>query len=92
MCRPNSESWWKATVEQTWPIEHYREIESLEERWQPYIYFRPKAFHGKTITIGADGLTRHLAAPHATGRGRGAAAGQATDARWLVAVGFRRAR
>jgi lysophospholipase L1-like esterase len=40
----------------TWPEEHYREIESLEERWQPYVYFRPKAFHGKTIDIGSDGL------------------------------------
>ena len=40
----------------TWPTEHYREIESLEERWQPYVYFRPKAFPGKTIAIGADGL------------------------------------
>ena len=25
-------------------------------RWQPYVYFRPKPFQGKTITIGADGL------------------------------------
>jgi lysophospholipase L1-like esterase len=40
----------------TWPIEHYREIESLEERWEPYVYFRPKPFHGKTIAIGPDGL------------------------------------
>jgi lysophospholipase L1-like esterase len=40
----------------TWPIEHYREIESLEERWHPYVYFRPKPFHGKTIHIGPDGL------------------------------------
>jgi lysophospholipase L1-like esterase len=40
----------------TWPAEHYREIESLEERWQPYVYFRPKEFHGKTIAIGPDGL------------------------------------
>jgi lysophospholipase L1-like esterase len=40
----------------TWPVEHYREIESLEERWQPYVYFRPKAFQGKTIAIGGDGL------------------------------------
>jgi lysophospholipase L1-like esterase len=39
----------------TWPTEHYHEIESLEERWQPYVYFRPKAFHGKTIAIGPDG-------------------------------------
>jgi lysophospholipase L1-like esterase len=40
----------------TWPIEHYHEIESLEERWQPYVYFRPNPFHGKTIAIGSDGL------------------------------------
>jgi lysophospholipase L1-like esterase len=40
----------------TWLVQHYREIESLEERWQPYVYFRPKAFHGETITIGSDGL------------------------------------
>jgi lysophospholipase L1-like esterase len=40
----------------TWPIKHYREIESLEERWQPYVYFRPKPFQGETIVIGTDGL------------------------------------
>jgi len=40
----------------TWPIEHYRELESLEDRWQPYVYFRQKPFRGKTITIGTDGL------------------------------------
>ena len=40
----------------TWPIDHYHEIESLEERWQPYVYFRPKPFHGKTIVIGPEGL------------------------------------
>jgi lysophospholipase L1-like esterase len=40
----------------TWPIEHFREIASLEERWQPYVYFRPKPFQGKTIAIGPDGL------------------------------------
>jgi hypothetical protein len=39
-----------------WPIEHYREIERLEERWHPYVYFRQRPFRGKTITIGADGL------------------------------------
>jgi lysophospholipase L1-like esterase len=39
-----------------WPVEHYREIERLEERWEPYVYFRPKAFRGRTITIGDDGL------------------------------------
>jgi lysophospholipase L1-like esterase len=40
----------------TWPIEHFREIASLEERWQPYVYFRPKPFQGKTVAIGPDGL------------------------------------
>jgi hypothetical protein len=41
---------------ETWPIEHYRELDQVEERWQPYSYFRPKAFQGQTITIGDDGL------------------------------------
>ncbi len=40
----------------TWPVDHYHEIESLEERWQPYVYFRPRPFQGKTIRIGPDGL------------------------------------
>jgi lysophospholipase L1-like esterase len=40
----------------TWLAKHYREIESLEERWQPYVYFRPKSFHGQTVTVGPDGL------------------------------------
>lgn len=41
---------------ETWPIQHYRELEQIEERWQPYVYFRPKPFQGQTITINADGL------------------------------------
>ena len=40
----------------TWLVEHYREIESLDERREPYVYYRPRAFSGKTITIGTDGL------------------------------------
>jgi hypothetical protein len=39
----------------TWVIEHYRELERLEERWQPYVYFRQKPFQGTTINIGTDG-------------------------------------
>jgi hypothetical protein len=39
-----------------WPVEHYRELESLADRWEPYVYFRQKPFRGKTITIGPDGL------------------------------------
>ena len=41
---------------ESWPVRHYREIESLQERWEPYVYFRPEPFHGETISIGADGL------------------------------------
>ncbi len=40
----------------TWPVTHYRELERLAERWQPYVYFRQKPFQGQTINIGPDGL------------------------------------
>jgi lysophospholipase L1-like esterase len=39
-----------------WPLEHYRELEQLRERWEPYVYFRPQPFHGSTIEVGPDGL------------------------------------
>jgi hypothetical protein len=39
-----------------WPVEHYRELELLQERWEPYVYFRQKPFGGKTINIGDDGM------------------------------------
>jgi lysophospholipase L1-like esterase len=38
-----------------WPVVHYRELEHLQERWQPYAYFRQKPFRGETITIDNDG-------------------------------------
>jgi lysophospholipase L1-like esterase len=38
-----------------WPVVHYRELDQLQERWQPYVYFRQKPFRGETITIGDDG-------------------------------------
>jgi lysophospholipase L1-like esterase len=38
-----------------WPVVHYRELEQLQERWQPYLYFRQRPFRGETITIGDDG-------------------------------------
>src|SRR5262249_19616791 len=47
----------------TWPVEHYRELESLEDRWQPYVYFRQKPFQGRTITIGPEGLRTNWAPP-----------------------------
>jgi len=49
----------------TWPVEHYRELELLQERWQPYVYFRQKPFRGKTITIGDDGLRATWQSPSA---------------------------
>jgi hypothetical protein len=39
-----------------WLSEHYRELERIEERWQPYVYYRPKPFQGSTIGVGSDGL------------------------------------
>jgi lysophospholipase L1-like esterase len=38
-----------------WPAVHYRELEQLQERWQPYVYFRQKPFWGTTIKIDQDG-------------------------------------
>jgi lysophospholipase L1-like esterase len=40
----------------TWPVDHYRELELLQERWHPYVYFRQNPFRGKTITVAAGGL------------------------------------
>jgi lysophospholipase L1-like esterase len=40
----------------TWPIRHYRELELISERWEPYVYFRQNPFRGDTITVGSDGL------------------------------------
>src|SRR5689334_18725702 len=39
-----------------WPVIHYRELEALSDRWQPYVYFRQRSFQGQTITIDEDGL------------------------------------
>jgi lysophospholipase L1-like esterase len=39
-----------------WPVVHFRELEQLQERWQPYVYFRQKLFRGETITIDNDGV------------------------------------
>jgi lysophospholipase L1-like esterase len=51
---------------ETWPVQHYRELESLQERWEPYVYFRPKPFRGQTVTIGDDGLRATWKAPSPT--------------------------
>ncbi len=55
----------------TWLKQHYREIESLEEGWRPYVLFRPNAFHGKTITIGSAGLRATWQPPPASGQEKG---------------------
>ncbi|AMV38336.1 SGNH/GDSL hydrolase family protein [Planctomyces sp. SH-PL62] len=36
---------------QAWPVEHYRELEALADRWEPYTYFRQRPFQGRTITV-----------------------------------------
>ena len=41
---------------ETWPVQHYRELLLLQERWRPYVYFRQKPFSGETISIDQDGL------------------------------------
>jgi hypothetical protein len=55
----------------TWPIQHYRELELIEDRWQPYVYFRQKPFRGETITVGPDGLRATWQPPPASGDGSG---------------------
>jgi lysophospholipase L1-like esterase len=35
----------------SWPIQHQRELEQLDARWEPFVYFRQRAFAGQTITI-----------------------------------------
>ena len=53
-----------------WPVVHYRELEQLEERWQPYVYFRQKPFRGETINIDNHGLrATWQSAMRAEGRG-----------------------
>ena len=39
-----------------WLPLHYRELERLQDRWNPYVYFRQRPFQGETITIDAEGL------------------------------------
>jgi lysophospholipase L1-like esterase len=41
---------------ESWPTQHYRELEHLQARWQPYVYFRQRPFSGQTIAIDTDGL------------------------------------
>ena len=38
-----------------WLRVHYRELEALSDRWQPYVYFRQRPFPGKTVQVLSDG-------------------------------------
>ncbi len=45
----------QAQGDPVWPLRHARELEQLEDRWSPWVYFHQKAFHGQTITIDDNG-------------------------------------
>lgn len=49
---------------EAWPVRHYRELERLAERWEPYVYFRQRPFSGETISIDERGFRRTWQAPH----------------------------
>lgn len=40
---------------ESWPVQHFRELARLQERWQPYVYFRQRPFSGQTIHIDSAG-------------------------------------
>ncbi|MDG3004819.1 SGNH/GDSL hydrolase family protein [Paludisphaera mucosa] len=42
-------------ADEPWPRIHYRELEALSDRWEPYVYFRQRPFRGRTITIDDQG-------------------------------------
>ncbi len=48
---------------ESWVARHYRELEALEDRWEPYVYFRQKPFAGATIAIDEAGRRRTWQAP-----------------------------
>ena len=56
---------------ESWPVQHFRELEQLRDRWEPYVYFRQRPFAGQTITIEPDGRRRtwQPPLPRATRRG-----------------------
>ncbi len=53
---------------ESWPALHYRELQALEHRWEPYVYFRPRPFAGQTITIDRDGSRRTWIPPSSNDR------------------------
>jgi len=53
-------SWTEAEcfADAEWIHDYFREWRKLNSRWEPYVYWRSRAFDGKYITIGADGNRR----------------------------------
>lgn len=56
----------QAQGDPAWPVEHLRELAQLEDRWRPWVYFRQKPFHGRTITIDENGLRATWRPPNET--------------------------
>jgi hypothetical protein len=50
---------------ETWLVRHFRELEALEDRWEPYVYFRQKPLAGQTIAVDEAGMRRTWHAPPA---------------------------
>jgi hypothetical protein len=54
-----------------WLDRHYRELEAISDRWQPYVYFRQRPFHGQTICIDSEGLRATWKPPATVNAGEG---------------------
>ncbi len=57
-----------------WLPTHYRELERLSNRWEPYVYFRQRPFQGRTISIDAEGLRATWTPPRSSSPDTGEAA------------------
>ena len=51
----------------TWLDRHYRELEAISDRWQPYVYFRQRPFRGQTVTVDEEGLRTTWQPPRSRG-------------------------
>ncbi len=55
-----------------WMSLHYRELQALSDRWQPYVYFRQRPFSGQTVNVLADGTRSTWLPPPSPGEDVGA--------------------
>ena len=74
---------------ESWPVQHYRELERLQDRWEPYVYFRQRAFAGETIAIDQEGLRLTWQAPPAPADGTETEDIPAADVGRVVPLGLR---